>query len=187
MRRSFPTLVCATALLGALAGCSGSGDDKPSVSVVKPFVTEKLVRPKADATPTVEQAAIQALMEANRTEFNSRFEPLTAESSPADVKKAFAGYAEAMAKQDVAGCPLQFRAAFTQHLKDWKALTAALSRLPNAYEGVEFMDMLQSLFQSGSDRGKPLGADVVTGVKVVTKSLADLHSAAERAGMELIK
>lgn len=187
MRRSLPTLVCATALFGALAGCSGSGDDKPSVAAVKPFVTEKLVRPKSDATPTAEQAAIQTFMEANRAEFNTRFEALTAEATPADVKKAFAGYAEAMAKQEVAGCPLQFRAAFAQHLKDWKALTAALGRLPNAYEGVEFMDMLQSLFQSGSDRGKPLGADVVNGVKAVTKSLADLHAAAERAGMELIK
>lgn len=187
MRRTLPTLVCAAALLGASAGCSGSGEDKSGVAAVKPFLVEKLVRPKADATPTAEQAAIQGLMEANRAEFNTRFETLTAESTPADVKKAFAGYCEAVEKHDVAGCPLQFRAAFTRHLKDWKALTAALGRLPNAYEGVEFMDMLQALFQNASERGKPLGADVVNGVKAVAKSLADLHAAAERAGMELLK
>ena len=187
MRRRLPTLALATALLVTAAGCSSSPEEKSGVAALTPFVAERSVRPKGDATPTAEQAAIQALLEANRSEFNSRFATLTAEATPADVTKALAGYTAAMDQQPLAGCPLPVRAAFGRHLKDWKALTGALSRLPNAYEGVEFLDMLQALFQLASERGKPLGADVVNGVRAVTKSLAEVHGAAERAGMELVK
>ena len=187
MRRSAVRVLAALTLLSA-AGCSGSSDEKvPTVAAVQPFVAEKTVRPKADASPTPEQAAIAAVLEVNKTEFNARFEGLAAEATPADVKKLFAGYVEAVEKQETAGCPIAFRAAWTRHLKDWKTLTTSIGRLPNAYEGVEFLDMVQALFQGSSEKGKPLGADVVNGVKAVLKSLADVHTAAERAGMETVK
>ena len=185
--RRLPTFVIATALLATVAGCSDTAEEKSGVAALTPFVVERSVRPKGDATATTEQAAIQVLLEANRTEFNSHFASLTAEATPADVTKALAGYVAAMEQQPLAGCPLPVRAAYGRHLKDWKALTAALGRLPNAYEGVEFLDMLQSLFQNASERGKPLGADVVNGVRAVSRSLADLHAATEKAGMELVK
>ncbi len=187
MRHRLPTLMIATAVLLTAAGCSEPVEDKSGVAALTPFVAERTVRPKGDAAATAEQAAIQALMEANRSEFNSRFAALTAEATPADVTKTLAGYAAAMEQQPLAGCPLPVRAAFGRHLKDWKALAAALGRLPNAYEGVEFLDMLQALFQSASERGKPLGADVVNGVRAVTKSLTELHAATEKAGLELVK
>jgi len=187
MRRGLPTLALATTLLLSAAGCSDPGDDKPVVAAVAPFVVERAVRPKGDATPTGEQAAVQALLAANRTEFNTRFEALTAEATPSDVTKTLAGYVAAMEQQPVAGCPVPVRAAFGRHLKDWKALAAALGRLPNAYEGVEFLDMMQSLFVNSSERGKPLGADVANAVRAVNKSLGELHAATEKAGMELVK
>ena len=187
MSRGLLTLAFATASLVLGGGCSDSGEDKSTVAALAPFVVERSVRPKGDATATAEQAAIQALLEANRAEFNGRFAGLTAEATPADVTKTLAGYAAAMEQQPLAGCPLPVRAVFGRHVKDWKALTSALGRLPNAYEGVEFLDMLQALFQSASERGKPLGADVVNAVRAVTKSLGELHAAAEKAGMELVK
>ncbi len=185
--RRLPTLAIATAILLTAAGCSDAPEEKSGVAALTPFVVERSVRPKGDATATPEQAAVQALLEANRAEFNGHFALLTAEATPADVAKGLAGYVAAMEQQPLAGCPLTVRAAFGRHLKDWKALTAALSRLPNAYEGVEFLDMLQSLFLSASERGKPLGADVVNGVRAVNKSLAELYAAAEKAGMEVVK
>ena len=187
MRRGLLTLAFATAVLSTAGGCSDPGEEKSGVAALVPFVVERSVRPKGDATPTSEQAAIQSLLGANRAEFNTRFETLTAEATPLQVTKVLNGYVEAVEKLDVSGCPLGVRAAFKRQVKDWKALTAALRSLPNAYDDVEFMEMLQSLFQNASERGKPLGADVGNAVKAVNKSLGELHAAAEKAGMELVK
>jgi len=187
MRRGLPTVALLTALALCAAGCSDPPEDKPTVAALTPFVADRPVRVKGDATPTADQAAALALLEANRAEFTTRFAVLTAEATPSDVKAALAGYAAAVEPLPMPACPLPMRAAFGRHLKDWKALAAALSRLPNAYEGVEFLDMMQSLFANATDRGKPLGADVVNAVRAVNKSHADLKAAAEKLGLEFVK
>ncbi len=187
MSRGLLTLAFAASALALGGGCGYSGEDKTTVAALAPFVVERSVRPKGDATPTAEQAAIQSLLASNRSEFNARFETLTAEATPSAVTKVLTGYVEAVDRLDLAGCPLGVRSAFKRQVKDWKALAAALGRLPNAYDDVEFMDMLQSLFQNASDRGKPLGADVGNAVKAINKSLGELHAAAEKAGMEFVK
>jgi hypothetical protein len=186
MWHKFAALVAAAAAAG-IAGCGSPGTEPAAVAPVQPFVTERTAQPRNGDDPTPEQAAVQKLLAANKAAFDGQFAKLTAEATPADVTKGFAAYTDEMTAYDASGCPLAFRGAWARHLKDWKALTKAVGFLPNAYEGVEFMDMLNGLFASGSDRGKPLGADVATGVKAVKKSLGEVHSAAERMGLELLK
>lgn len=173
------------ALFGVL-GCGSGSEDGPTVARVEPFVKERSARPRSDS-PTPEQAAVQRLLDAKNAEFRTRFETLVAESRPADVKAMLKGFHEATEKLDVAGCPVPVRATWTKHLKAWKDLTSAIGRLPDTYEGVEFMDTLHSLFRGNAEKGKPLGGDVVAGVQNVLKTTSELHTAVEQAGLSMSK
>ena len=74
-------------------------------------------------------------------------------------------------------------AAHQRHAKAWRTLQAAINRLPDAYQGDEFMNSLYSLFHDDGKNGRTLGGDVIKTVQRVNESYAEVYTSAESYGI----
>lgn len=169
-------------LLIPVAGCDFVGGSEEKTP---PLLKEKSVSKKGSGPSTTEQDAILRVLDSNKEQFKGGFNEMRAQSQPSAVKKMMAPYLKHMAEVDLNGCPDEFKSAHTRHAKAWYQLDAALGRLPDAYNGTEFMDSLYALFAGNKTRGRSLGGDVIAAVERVTTTEAELFTSATNYGLEV--
>ena len=176
--------------LVVLAGCGygfdpGRAAPAPGQRNVDPLLAHKATKKKGDGSP--EQEAVVAALEAVKGKSKELFDGLKADAQPSAVRRLAADLAAVMKGLDLGAAPSEFKAVWNRHRKAWLGLQAAVARLPDAYEDTEFTDALTGLFKSDPSRGKSLGGDMVEAVRAVTKSHAELYTAAEAVGLEIEK
>ena len=184
-RRCLVVVVAAAALAG-LAGCSPAPSSGPDPVALKPLFKDRknvLSRKKSESAGSVEQDAIQAVLDQSKDEFKAKYATLSCDSPPADVAKALNGYVEAMAEVDLKGCPLEFKSAWGKHLKAWRVFVAAVAAHPPVYDDVEFMEMLQHLFGGNADKAKSLGGDITIAARRVIATRNAVYTVAESNGV----
>lgn len=123
------------------------------------------------------------VLDADQNQFKGGFDAMKPNSQPSAVKAMVAAYAEQLEKVDLNGCPGEFAAAHQRHAKAWRMLQAAINRLPDAYQGDEFMNSLYSLFHDDGKNGRTLGGDVIKTVQRVNESYAEVYTSAESYGI----
>ena len=175
--------------LVALAGCGyGFNPDRstaPGKRSVEPLLQPKAAQKRSDGTP--DQEAIQTALDFLKAKTKEGFDALKADSQPSGVKRLADDMGGAMKGFDLGVAPTEFKAVWDRHRKAWKTLQAVVGRLPDAYEETEFVDALTGLFKGDPTRGRSLGGDVVTAVKEITKTHAELYTSAEGYGLEVEK
>lgn len=175
------------AILGlslSVVGCSKPAPPPANPKAAKPWFDEKKHHRKGEGPSTPQQDAILKVLDEDRQHFKTGFETLQADSQPSNVSKMIADYLSHRDQADLAPCPSEFVAAHQRHTKAWRQLQTALARLPDAYEGLEFMDALFGLFHGDSTKGRPLGGDVIQAVKKINQAFAEEYTAAEVYGIE---
>ncbi len=177
-------VLLALAALAPAVGCNFHfGRAAAGGQAAPPLLTEKTVHAKGNGPSTPEQDAILNVLQADRDQFKAGYDALRADSQPSALCKMIAKYQEHLEKTEAAGCPSQFRSARDRHAAAWQQLHDALSRLPDAYEGGEFMDALQALFHNSPVRGRSLGGDVIAAVEQVNGTYDEVYASAAGYGL----
>jgi hypothetical protein len=185
MRRFLSVLVIVFA--AAAGGCPKPAPPPPkntpkAAVAVRP---EKGFRKKPTAPATPEQEAIFTILEAEAAAFKDATQGLQPDSQPSAVSKALLKYADALDKVDVNPAPSPFGAALSKYRLAVRALQESLSRLPDAYTGAQFGDMMKALFRGDSATGKALGGDVMNSVRSVSEALEAMYTATLPYGFDV--
>jgi len=181
--QAFALTVAALAAFLPAVGCSRGGATSPSERKASPWLSEKTAKAKGNGPTTPEQDAILRVFDADQNEFKGGFDSMKANSQPSAVRAMVGKYADHLDKVDVVGCPAEFAAAHARHAKAWHQLQSSILRLPDAYEGDEFMNSLYSLFHNDGSNGRSLGGDVIQAVKKVNATYAEIYASGENYGL----
>ncbi|MGL6094677.1 MAG: hypothetical protein ACRC7O_02600 [Fimbriiglobus sp.] len=186
MRRLLCGLVIVFAAVSA--GCVEPPPPPPPKITPKAAITvrpEKGFRKKPTAPESPEQEAIFTVLEAEAGAFKEATLELKPDSPPSVVAKALLKYADAIDKLDVAPTPAPFGTAFTDYRTAVRVFQESLARLPDAYTGTQFGDMMKALFRGDSKTGKPLGGDIMSAVGKVSEKLEVMYAATRDHGFEV--
>jgi len=173
--------VLALATVLPAIGCGRGRSTATPEPKAPPWLAEKTAKPRDQSNP--QQEAIMRVLEADQAHFKGGFDAMLPTSQPSAVKVMILSYVDHLEKVDMSGCPIEFIAAHNRHMKGWRLLHAAINRLPDAYQGEEFMNSLYSLFHENGKNGQSLGGDVIQTVKRVNSTYVELYTSAEGYGL----
>jgi hypothetical protein len=184
MRRHLKILLAALlfAALVPLAGCMKS---KAASRSVQPFLPAKTAKAKEGSPSTPEQDAIIRVLEADRAVVKGGFDKLEVDSQPSAFVKMMAGFDEHYEKTDTAGLPAEFKAARSRYWKAWGRLQETLTKFPDSFDDVEFMDAMGSLFRNERAKGRKLGGEVMDVVDLLNQVYVEMYTSAEGYGVEV--
>lgn len=172
-------------LLAALVPLAGCMKSKAASKTVTPFLPTKTAKPKGNGPSTPEQDAIIRVLEADKAAVKSGFEKLEVDSQPSAFVKMATGFEEHFDKTDSAGLPAEFRAARSRYWRAWGRLHEALTKFPDSYEDVEFMDAIGALFRNERAKGRKLGGQVMDAVDLLNQTYLEMYTSAEGYGVEV--
>jgi len=173
------------ALLVPLTGClKGKAQASTTRSVTAPLAS-KSAKAKGNAPVTPEQEAVLRVLAWDKEAIKSGFDSLEVDTQPSAFVKMLLAMEVRFNKADLSLCPTEFKAARGRYIRSWVQLRQALSKFPDAYEDVEFMDAIGGLFRGDRAKGRKLGGEAIDAVEALNGAYAEVYTSAEGYGIEV--
>lgn len=86
-------------------------------------------------------------------EHSKQWRGLPQNAPPSKVARSLASYCSAMEQIDTSDCPADFRVAYTQHIRAWRDVQAAVAQLPDGFLDGFFMGLFNGVVRRELDGG----------------------------------